>query len=128
MKNAKKKNVLWITTDEFRPDCLGAGGNPLVQTPNLDQLAREGVLMRNAFCQGSPCAPSRMSLQTGRYLCSTGGVDNMTPLAEADDNLAAHLRNHGYVPAIAGYNDYACDRILPDDHHRSSLYDYFARL
>lgn len=128
MKNVKQKNVLWITTDEFRPDCLGAGGNPLIQTPNLDQLAREGVLMRNAFCQGSPCAPSRMSLHTGRYLCSTGVVDNMTPLAEADDNLAAHLRGHGFVPAIAGYNDYACDPgILPDEHpHRSSLcYDYF---
>ena len=122
------KNVLWITTDEFRPDCLGAAGNPTIQTPNLDMLAREGVLIRNAFCQASPCAPSRMCMHTGRYLCSTGVVDNMTPLAEAEDNLAMHLRRHGYVPAIAGYNDYACDPdILPEDHpHRNALsYDYF---
>ncbi|HQN00590.1 MAG TPA: sulfatase-like hydrolase/transferase, partial [Candidatus Hydrogenedentes bacterium] len=108
MKHADPKNVLWITTDEFRPDCLGISGNTLIQTPNLDMLAREGVLMRNAFCQGSPCAPSRMSLHTGRYLCSTGVLDNMTPLAEAEDNLAMHLRRHGYTAAIAGYNDYAC--------------------
>ncbi len=128
MKPTSMKNVLWITTDEFRPECLGASGNSLIQTPNLDMLAREGVLFRNAFCQGSPCAPSRMSLHTGRYLCSTGVVDNMTPLADAEDNLAMYLRSHGYAPAIAGYNDYACDPgILPEGHpHRSSLcYDYF---
>ncbi len=128
MKQADPKNVLWITTDEFRPDCLGISGNTLIQTPNLDMLAREGVLMRNAFCQGSPCAPSRMSLHTGRYLCSTGVLDNMTPLAEAEDNLAMHLRRHGYTAAIAGYNDYACDpNMLPEGHpHRASLcYDYF---
>lgn len=128
MKKAQTKNVLWITTDEFRPDCLGVAGNPVIQTPNLDMLAREGVLIPNAFCQGSPCAPSRMSLHTGRYLCSTGVLDNMTPLSGAEDNLAMHLRNQGYGPAIAGYNDYACDPgILPEGHpHRSSLcYDYF---
>jgi arylsulfatase A-like enzyme len=128
MKALDKKKVLWITTDEFRPDCLGATGNPLIQTPNLDRLAREGLLIRNAFCQGSPCAPSRSSLHTGRYLCSTGVLDNMTPLADAHDNLAMHLATHGCKPAIAGYNDYACDPgILPDGHpHQTSLnYDYF---
>ena len=128
MKSKRAKNVLWITTDEFRPDALGIAGNPLIQTPNLDMLAREGVLMRNAFCQTSPCAPSRMCMHTGRYLCSTGVVDNMTPLAEAEDNLAMHLRGHGFAPAIAGYNDYACDPdILPEGHpHREGLsYDYF---
>lgn len=128
MKKTETKNVLWITTDEFRPDCLGASGNPVIETPNLDMLAREGVLIHNAFCQGSPCGPSRMSMHTGRYLCSTGVVDNMTPLAGAEDNLAMHLSKYGYAPAIAGYNDYACDpAILPEGHpHRSSLcYDYF---
>ena len=93
-------NLLWIMADEFRPDFLGISGNPDIQTPNLDALAKEGVLMENTFCQASPCAPSRMSIHTGRYMCSTGVVDNMTPLAEADDNIAAHLRNHGFSPAI----------------------------
>lgn len=128
MTDFSARNVLWITMDEFRPDCLGVAGNELIQTPHLDALAREGVLMRNAFCQASPCAPSRMSMFTGRYMCSTGVVDNMTPLAEAEDNIAAHLRRHGYAPVILGYNDYARDpRILPEGHpHRNSLsYEYF---
>ncbi len=128
MSKSDIKNVLWITTDEFRPDCLGIAGNPLIQTPHLDALAREGVFMNNAFCQASPCAPSRMSLFTGRYMCSTGVVDNMTPLVDGDDNIAAYLRGLGYAPAIVGYNDYARDpRMLPEGHpHRSSLsYEYF---
>ncbi|HDP34035.1 MAG TPA: DUF4976 domain-containing protein [Candidatus Hydrogenedentes bacterium] len=128
MSNATQKNVLWITADEFRPDFLGAAGNPIIQTPNLDMLARDGVLVNNAFCQASPCAPSRMCMHTGRYMCSTGVVDNMTPLAEAEDNIGMHLKNHGFNPVILGYNDYARDpRILPeDDPCRTSLsYDFF---
>ena len=85
-----KLNVLWICVDEFRPECMGAAGHELVQTPALDALAAEGVLFKNAFCQGSPCAPSRMSIHTGRYVCSTGVVDNLTPLRDAENNLAMH--------------------------------------
>lgn len=123
-----KRNVLFIIADEFRADCLGAAGNPLIQTPNLDALAREGVLFRKAFVQATPCGPSRMCTYTGRYLCSTNAVDNMTPLAEADDNLAMHLRRHGRDPGIMGYNDYAVDpRILPEGHpHKTALnYEHF---
>ncbi len=128
MSKTAKKNVLWIMADEFRPDCLGAGGNRIIQTPHLDALAREGVLFTNAFCQASPCAPSRMSLYTGRYMCSTGVVDNMTPLVDAEDTIAMHLRRHGFEPAILGYNDYARDprTLAKDDPGRTSLsYDYF---
>lgn len=123
-----KKNVLWIIADEFRPDCLGISGNPVIQTPNLDALAREGVLFRQCYVQTAPCGPSRMCIYTGRYLCATGSVDNMTPLSEAEDNVAKHLRAHGHLPAIMGYNDYAIDpRILPDGHPftRSLNYDNF---
>lgn len=109
------KNVLWITTDEFRADALGAMGNAIVQTPHLDRLAKEGVMFTQAYCQCAPCAPSRMSMHTGRYMCSTGTVDNMTPLLDAEDNLAFHLRRHGYLPLILGYNDYACNpSVLPE--------------
>ena len=69
-----------------------------------------------------------MSIHTGRYMCSTGTVDNMTPLADAEDNLGMWLRRQGLDPCIAGYNDYAADpRTLPEGHpHRGSLcYDYF---
>lgn len=128
MSKNRYNKVLWIIADEFRADCLRATGNSIVQTPNLDMLANEGVVMTNAFCQSSPCAPSRMCMFTGRYQCSTGVVDNMTPLTEARDTIATHLRHHGFTTAIAGYNDYAIDpSILPDGHpHKTSLsYDHF---
>lgn len=122
------RNVLFILSDEFRADALCGGQAGVVKTPYLDALAGEGVLFRNALCQAAPCAPSRMSLHTGRYMCSTGVVDNMTPLAEPEDNLGQWLSRHGVGAGIAGYNDYAVPpALLPEGHpHRSSLcYDYF---
>jgi arylsulfatase A-like enzyme len=115
------KNVLLIIADEFRADCLGAAGNRFVRTPNLDALAADGVLFEKCFVQATPCGPSRMCLFTGRYLCSTGALDNETPLIDAEDNLAMHARHHGASPAIMGYNDYAVDpRTLPPDDPRTS--------
>ena len=114
-----KKNVLFILTDGFRSDCLGAAGNPVIQTPHLDALVKEGVLFSNCFAQTTPCSPSRMCIFTGRYLCSTGCVDNLTPLAEAEDNLGMHVRNHGGAPAVIGFHDYAVDpRTLPENDPR----------
>ena len=122
------KNVLWIIADEFRADCLGAAGHPLIQTPHLDALAREAALFSDCYVQTAPCGPSRMCIYTGRYACSTGCLDNMTPLAGAEDNIGAHLRAHAHQPAIMGYNDYAIDpRILPESHPctRALSYDHF---
>lgn len=64
----KPMNVLFITADQWRGDCLSVLGHPHVRTPNLDALAHEGVLFRNHFAQATPCAPSRSSLHTGMYL------------------------------------------------------------
>ena len=45
----KRKNVLFITADQWRGDCLGCIGHPVVKTPNLDKLAKDGVLFRKHF-------------------------------------------------------------------------------
>ncbi|MEC8189087.1 MAG: sulfatase-like hydrolase/transferase, partial [SAR324 cluster bacterium] len=58
------QKVLLITADQWRGDCLGFAGHPMVQTPNLDRLAAEGVLFKKHFCQAVPCGPSRASLLT----------------------------------------------------------------
>jgi arylsulfatase A-like enzyme len=122
---AEQKNVLFILADQFRADCLGIDGHPVVQTPNLDALAREGTRFSKAFVQTSPCGPSRMSIFTSRYLCSTRAVDNQTPFAEAQENLAFYIREGGYKPALMGYNDYAVDpRILPPDDPRTYTPNY----
>jgi arylsulfatase A-like enzyme len=119
------RNVLFIIADQFRADCLAYTGNPIIKTPNLDRLAASGVAFRNAFVQTAPCGPSRSCIFTSRYLCSTRSVDNMTPLVDADDNLAMCLRVAGYEPAISGYNDYAYDpRTLPEGHPYTQSLNY----
>ena len=62
--DSKKLNVLFIIADDLNCD-LGAYGNDQVKTPNIDQLAREGVLFENAHVQYPLCGPSRISFMTG---------------------------------------------------------------
>ena len=54
----RPKNVLFIWTDEQRPDTIGAYGNPAIRTPHLDRLARSGVLFERAYCAQPVCTPS----------------------------------------------------------------------
>ncbi|MCA9229842.1 MAG: sulfatase-like hydrolase/transferase [Planctomycetales bacterium] len=68
----KRPNVLFLLTDDQRADTIGALGNSVVQTPNLDQLARSGFVFENAYCMGSTmgavCNPSRHMLHSGMSL------------------------------------------------------------
>lgn len=59
-----KKNILFIAVDDLRPE-LGCYGATYMKTPNIDKLAREGMLFENAYCQQAVCAPSRNSIMTG---------------------------------------------------------------
>ncbi|MFQ6099218.1 MAG: sulfatase-like hydrolase/transferase, partial [Armatimonadota bacterium] len=52
---ADRPNVLMITTDHQRYDCLGVNGNPLIQTPSLDRLAREGVNFSRFYATNPVC-------------------------------------------------------------------------
>ena len=63
----KKPNILFITIDQLRADCLDEKSERVVNTPNLDALAAQGVRFANHFTQASPCGPSRASLLTGTY-------------------------------------------------------------
>jgi len=60
-------SILIIFTDQFRFDCLGANGNRIIQTPNLDRLASGAANLTNAYVQAAVCVPSRISYLTGRY-------------------------------------------------------------
>jgi arylsulfatase A-like enzyme len=102
-------NVLFITADQFRGDCLGAAGHPVVRTPALDALAAGGVSFRRHFANAVPCAPSRASLYTGMYLMNHRGATNGTPLDARHDNVALMARRLGYQPALFGYTDTGID-------------------
>ena len=62
-----KPNIIFILTDDQRYDAMSCAGHPWQKTPNMDRLAREGVLFRNAFVTTSLCSPSRGSFLTGCY-------------------------------------------------------------
>ena len=59
-------NILFIMTDQQRWDCVGANGNALIKTPNLDRLAAGGANFTHAFVQAPVCVPSRVIFFTGR--------------------------------------------------------------
>lgn len=62
---ASRPNIILLMADQFRGDCLAADGNPAIQTPNLDRLAREGARFRCAYSSMPTCTPARSGLLTG---------------------------------------------------------------
>lgn len=102
-------NILLITLDQFRGDCLSCAGHAVVRTPNLDRLAREGVRLARHYSQAAPCGPGRASLYTGLYQMNHRVVANGTPLDDRFDNIARAARRAGYDPTLFGYTDQAID-------------------
>lgn len=102
-------NILFVTADQWRGDCLSVMGHPHVRTPNLDQLAGDGVAFQNHYAQATPCGPSRVSLYTGMYLQNHRSLLNGTPLDARYTNVALEARKAGYEPALFGYTDISLD-------------------
>ena len=67
-----KKNLLFIMTDQQRYDALSIAGNMVLETPNLDLLARQGAFFENAYSACAVCAPARSSILTGYTVEHTG--------------------------------------------------------
>lgn len=95
-------NVLVIFTDQQRWDTVGAYGSPMDLTPNLDALARRGVRFQHAFTCQPVCAPSRASLQTGKYGTAHGVWRNGLPLPKEERTLAHFFKDAGYEVGYIG--------------------------
>lgn len=122
--NEPRGNVLFITVDQWRGDCLSAAGHPVVRTPNLDRLAARGVRFANHWANIAPCGPSRATLHTGMYAQNHRSVLNGTPLDDRFTNTARQARLAGYSPALFGYTDTSLDpRTLPADDPRLTTYE-----
>ncbi|MDA7994166.1 MAG: sulfatase-like hydrolase/transferase, partial [Pirellulales bacterium] len=63
----KIQHVLFLVSDDLKASALGCYGNSLCKTPNIDRLAKEGMVFEHAYCQGLWCAPSRTSFMFSRY-------------------------------------------------------------
>jgi len=118
------RNVLFITLDQWRGDCLSALGHPVVETPTLDALARRGVLFANHWANAAPCGPSRACLYTGTYQHRNRSLLNGTPLDARFTNVALLAREAGYDPVLFGYTDSSVDpRTVPAGDPRLFSYE-----
>ena len=105
-----RPNFLFILTDQWRGDALGVDGNELVQTPNLDRLAAEGVRFANAYAPQAVCTPSRAALLTGVYPTTNRVTDNVygfdsvfaLPEFELRPNYPEIFREAGYFSGYIG--------------------------
>src|ERR1051326_2413071 len=105
MPASQIRKIPFISSDQWRGECLSILGHPMVKTPPPDQLAREGVLFRRHYAQCSPCGPARTSLLTGLYMLHHRSVKNGTPLDARHTNIALEVRKAGFEPTLFGYTD-----------------------
>lgn len=114
---ARRGNVLLITVDQWRGDCLSIDGHGVVQTPAFDRLGSDATRFRRHYASAAPCGPSRACLYTGTYLMTNRAVLNGTPLDERFTNIALEARALGFDPKLFGYTDSAVDPrgLSPDD-------------
>lgn len=106
---AAKPNIIFILSDDLAQGDVGAYGQKLIQTPNLDRLGREGTRYLAAYCGTSVCAPSRTSLMTGLH---TGHApvrgnwevqpEGQLPLPAETVTVAQILKSAGYATAAVG--------------------------
>ncbi len=101
---SKKPNILVIFTDDHAQQAISAYGSKLMQTPNIDRIAKEGVLFSNSFVTNSICAPSRAVLLTGKYSHMNGLIDNSPKrnFNGGQQQVQKLLHDEGYQTAWIG--------------------------
>ena len=97
----KRPNILFLMTDEHRFDCVGYT-NQAVKTPNLDRLAKEGVVFENAYSTSPSCVPARAAIYTGRYPSQCGAPTYITYLPGSETTFMSRLQKAGYHTAAIG--------------------------
>ncbi|MEZ5427894.1 MAG: sulfatase [Pyrinomonadaceae bacterium] len=103
ISGAKQYNIVYILLDDQRYDAMSfLGGQKFLQTPNMDQIARNGIHLPNAFVTTSLCSPSRASILTGQYAHRHRVVDNDSPVPPGLIYFPQYLQKAGYETAFIG--------------------------
>jgi arylsulfatase A-like enzyme len=97
-----RPNIIFIMADDHAYQAISAYGSTLIQTPNIDRIAREGAIMKNGFVTNSVCSPSRAVILTGKYSHINGLKDNGTFFNGEQQTLPKILRANGYHTAVVG--------------------------
>ncbi|MCG6948733.1 MAG: sulfatase-like hydrolase/transferase [Acidobacteria bacterium] len=95
-------NIIVIMADDHAQRAISAYGSPLIQTPNIDRLADEGILFSSSFVTNSICAPSRAVLLTGQYSHRNGLRDNRDQFDGSQMTFPKLLQQAGYETAVVG--------------------------
>ena len=107
----KQPNILLLFTDMQRFDTIGALGNPVIRTPHLDRLVREGTAFTAAYTPSPVCVPARCSMHYGRYPARTGVADNTAMPPDRGDSMPAALHALGYRTAAIGKCHFTPDKL-----------------
>ncbi|MCC6288977.1 MAG: sulfatase [Chitinophagaceae bacterium] len=101
--SAQRPNIVLIISDDHAYQTIGAYGNKLVETPNIDRIAKEGVLFDKAYVTNSICGPSRAVILTGKYSHKNGFRDNENSKFDASQNsFIKELTKAGYQTSWIG--------------------------
>ena len=123
---ADRPNLVMIFTDDQRHDAVGYAGNDAIQTPNLDRLAKSGLIFQNCFVNTSICAVNRANLLSGQYP-ARHGIDDFfkafTPQQLAD-SVPGRLRSAGYQTAFFG--KWGIGDSPERTHQGAAVFDYWA--
>jgi len=97
-----RPNIIFILSDDHAYQAISAYGSRLAETPNIDRIAREGVLFTRAMVTNSICGPSRATLLTGKYSHKNGYKLNEKKFNSNQQIFPALLQEHGYQTAWIG--------------------------
>jgi arylsulfatase A-like enzyme len=102
MSDQKQPNIVFIMSDDHAAHAIGAYGSAINETPGLDRIAGEGVLLENCFCTNSICAPSRGTILTGTH-SHVNGVRTLDDVFDGrQETVQKLMREGGYQTAIVG--------------------------
>ncbi|WP_420601053.1 sulfatase [Flagellimonas sp.] len=100
--NTGRPNILFIMSDDHAYQAISAYDSTLIRTPNIDRLAKEGMLFTNASVTNSICAPSRATILTGKHTHINGKIDNLTPFDTTQVTFPQLFQKAGYQTAMFG--------------------------
>lgn len=99
---AKRPNIIIIMTDDHAKNAVSAYGSRMINTPNIDRLAKEGIKFNNAFVTNALCGPSRAVILTGKYSHINGFKDNQSSFDNSQMTFVKLLKDAGYYTAVVG--------------------------
>ncbi len=98
----KRPNIVFIMSDDHAYQAISAYGSHLIETPNIDRIAKKGMLFTNATVTNSICAPSRATILTGKHSHINGKTDNIFPFDTTNVTFPQLFQQAGYQTAMFG--------------------------